>query len=65
MDRVGAMIELDAIQAQRDKLRPAIAEQDEVVKRETKKLQEMRSKESCLQSKALNLRDGLAATLPG
>jgi hypothetical protein len=57
--------EIDFIQLQRAELRAAIASQSKVVKRETQKLLEMRSKESCLQSKALNLRDGLAATLPG
>jgi hypothetical protein len=65
MDRTEVIKELDLIGTRRGQLRLEIEYQSRVVDQEKEVLQKLQAEESYLQSKALNLRDGLAATLPG
>lgn len=55
--------EIDFIQKQRTRLRTEIASQAKLVEQENQKLKKLVAEESHLQSKALNLRDGLVAAL--
>ena len=53
--------EIEAIQTRRGQLRLEIEYQSRVVDQEKETLQKLQAEESFLQSKALNLRDSLAA----